>query len=324
MARRQICREARADERIRDMRRRRPSKAFVKKQTRIISLLFFVVVFYIWTNIPKISEPPQAKSCYATLGEMKVHYLDYGEGKDAIVFIHGWACNDSFWRFQVPALQKKRLIIPDLPGHGKSDNPEIAYTLDLLAAGVNAVINDAGIESAILVGHSMGFPVARQYIRNYPGKTKALVIVEGAFFRVPKEQQKLDKWKKQFKQFSDKFKGPDSKKATLEFMNSLFAEQTSSEIRAEITSKVSLTSSHVAISALEGMGNPQIWKEDIFTMPVLAVYAKRPSLPPDNGQYLKQLFPNLKYHEWNGVGHFPMMEKPIKFNKLLTAFINSQ
>ena len=301
-----------------------PNKKTIQKQTRIVVLIFLVLVFYIWTTVPKHSAPPPATHGYATVDGMRIHYLDYGQGKEGIVFIHGWACDSSFWRFQIPALQEYRLILLDLPGHGKSDKPEVAYTQDLLAASVNAVIQDAGIKSAVLVGHSMAFPVARQYIRNYPDSATALVIVDGAFFRIPKEPQKKAVWENKFEKFKDNFKGSDSSIALKEFMESLFAEQTPDELRAEIKSKVSLTPQHVVISVLEGMGNPEIWKEDVLTIPTLAVYAKRPNLPSDNGPYLKQLFPNLEYYEWNGVGHFLMMEMPKKFNRLLRSFVNAK
>ncbi len=304
------------------MRRPLPSKKFIRKQTRIVILLFLVCVFYIWTTLPKDTPLPEATSSYAMLDGMKVHYLDYGEGKEGIVFIHGWTCDHSFWRFQVPDLIKTRLILLDLPGHGKSDKPKISYTQDLFAAGVNAVIEASGMERVVLVGHSMGYPVARQYIRNYPGKAEALVILEGAFYRIPKNLQKLTEWKKRVEQFADKFRGPESDRSRTEFMESLFAEQTSPELREEIKSKTLSTPQHVAISAMKGMNNPQIWKEDVFTLPTLALYAYRPNLPSDNGPYLKKLFPNLEYHEWDWVGHFPMMEKPKKFNRLLLNFLD--
>ena len=301
-----------------------PNKKTIQKQTRIVVLIFLVLVFYIWTTVPKHSAHPPATHGYATIDGMRIHYLDYGKGKEGLVFIHGWACDSSFWRFQAPAMQKYRLILLDLPGHGKSDKPEVAYTQDLLAESVNAVIQDAGIKSAVLVGHSMGFPVARQYIRNYPGIAKALVIVDGAFFRIPKDPQKKAAWGEKFEKFKDNFRGADFDKTVMEFMDSLFAEQTPLELRDEIKSKVSLTPQHVAIRVLEGMGDPEVWKEDALTIPTLAVYAKRPNLPSDNGLYLKQLFPNLEYYEWNGVGHFLMMEMPKKFNRLLTSFLDTK
>jgi pimeloyl-ACP methyl ester carboxylesterase len=71
------------------------------------------------------------------------------------------------------------VIALDLPGHGQSDKPQIAYTMDLFANAIDAVMRDAKVERAVLVGHSMGTPVARQFYRKYPQKTLAIVIVDG-------------------------------------------------------------------------------------------------------------------------------------------------
>ncbi len=51
--------------------------------------------------------------------------------------------------------------------------------MDLFAAAIDAVMKDAKVERAVLVGHSMGTPVVRQFYRKYPKKTLAIVIVDG-------------------------------------------------------------------------------------------------------------------------------------------------
>src|ERR1043165_9182525 len=89
----------------------------------------------------------------------RVHYESYGKGKDAVVFIHGWTCDLSFWRGQAPVYQKRRSLLIDLPGHGQSDKPEVSYTQERFARAVEAVMRDEGVERAVLVGHSMGGPV---------------------------------------------------------------------------------------------------------------------------------------------------------------------
>lgn len=56
------------------------------------------------------------------------------------------------------------MITIDLPGHGQSDKPEsIEYDKDLYAHAIEGVINDAGVKSVILVGHSNGTPFTREY-----------------------------------------------------------------------------------------------------------------------------------------------------------------
>src|SRR5258708_1977672 len=121
------------------------------------------------------------ESRYTSLDGLRVHYKSYGQGRDALVLVHGWSCNIDYWRDQLPDFTKRsRVVAIDLPGHGQSDKPEIAYTMDLFARAVDAVLLDAKVEHAVLVGHSMGTPVARQFYRKYPQKTLAIVVVDGA------------------------------------------------------------------------------------------------------------------------------------------------
>ena len=114
------------------------------------------------------------KSRYVTLDGARIHYQNYGKGREALVLIHGWSCNLDYWREQVPDFAKRnRVIALDLPGHGLSDKPELAYSMDLFARAVDAVMRDAKVERGVLVGHSMGTPIARQFYRKYPKKTLA-------------------------------------------------------------------------------------------------------------------------------------------------------
>jgi hypothetical protein len=127
---------------------------------------------------------PAADARQATLDGLRIRYRSHGHGGHNLVLIHGWGCDQAFWRDQVSALSRtNRIITLDLPGHGASDKPHIAYTLNLLARAVNAVLVDAGIESAVLVGHSMGVTVAHQFYQSYPEKTEAIIAVDGSFLR---------------------------------------------------------------------------------------------------------------------------------------------
>jgi pimeloyl-ACP methyl ester carboxylesterase len=107
------------------------------------------------------------ESKFAKLDGARIHYKSYGKGNEALVLVHGWTCNLDNWRDQIPDLAKRnRVIALDLPGHGQSDKPEIKYTMDLFANAIDAVMRDAKVERAVIVGHSMGTPVARQFYRN--------------------------------------------------------------------------------------------------------------------------------------------------------------
>jgi len=123
----------------------------------------------------------------ATYDGSRVHYESYGKGQEAVVFIHGWTCDLTFWRGQAPVYEKRRALLVDLPGHGQSDKPEVAYTQERFARAIDAVMRDAKVDRAVLVGHSMGGPVALTFLRLFPAKTKALVMVDAYVPQAPKD-----------------------------------------------------------------------------------------------------------------------------------------
>jgi pimeloyl-ACP methyl ester carboxylesterase len=257
------------------------------------------------------------KSRYATLDGTRVHYKNFGKGREALVLIHGWSCNLEYWRDHVPDLARRnRVIALDLPGHGLSDKPQIVYSMDLFARAVDAVMRDAKVERAVLVGHSMGTPIARQFYRKYPQKTLAIVIVDGglrpfgdkkmrdgflAAFRAPNYQ---DAGKQMFAGMA----GPNLPAETQEFIRASFLK----------------TPQHVLVSAMESIMDESLYGPDKIEVPVLAILAKSPFWPADTEQFLRSIAPVLDFHTWEGVGHFLMMERPKQFNDEVIAFLNQK
>src|SRR5436305_9242359 len=80
------------------------------------------------------AEVPTGESRDAHLDNMRLHYTNYGSGDPALVFDHGWACDETVWRGQAaPLAANIHVITLELPGHGQSDKPDLAYTMDLYA-----------------------------------------------------------------------------------------------------------------------------------------------------------------------------------------------
>ena len=127
----------------------------------------------------------------ASVDGLKIHSSVSGSGRGAIVFVHGWTCDSSSWAAQVPVFAKKyRVLTLDLPGHGKSASPaDGKFSMELFARAVEAVRAEARVDRIVLVGHSMGAPVIRQYARLYPQHVAGLVAVDGPLdmrsFRLP-------------------------------------------------------------------------------------------------------------------------------------------
>jgi pimeloyl-ACP methyl ester carboxylesterase len=289
----------------------------MNRLTFLLLLVFLSGLAVVAAGESGFSSPLGDGSRFAKLDGRRVHYESHGTGREAIVLIHGWTCDLGFWRGQIADLSKRaRVIAIDLPGHGQSDKPEIAYTMDLFARAVDAVMVDAGVERAVLVGHSMGTPVERQFYRKYPKKTLGLVIVDGPL-RPFGDKKMMDG-------FIAPLRGPDYKQTAAQFIDSMMGPAASASLREQIKTSMLSTPQSVAVSAMEGMADESIWGQDKIEVPVLAVMAKSPFWPADNEQFFRSIAPNLDYQMWEGVGHFLMMEKPKAFNDAVLAFLDRQ
>jgi hypothetical protein len=101
----------------------------------------------------------------------------------------------------------------------------------------------------------------------------------------------------------------------------MFSDKTIPAQREEIRTKMMSTPQYVMVSAFEGMFALEAPKPgETYDVPVAAIMVKR-SRPGYESQ-LKAIFPKLsKYEEWEGSGHFLMMESPDRFNRSLEEFL---
>lgn len=253
-----------------------------------------------------------AESRFAKFGDIKIHYQMSGQGKEALIFVHGWTCNADFWRGQTAAFPALRVIAIDLPGHGLSDKPHTNYTMDYFARSIDAVMRDAAVKRAVLVGHSMGTPVIRQFYRNFPDKTLGLVIVDGAlrpFYSKEQTEQFLGQLRANYKTTEP------------QMVDGLLMPVKDPKLKQEIRSAMLSTPDYVGISAMIGLEDERIYAPDPIKVPVLAILAKSPYWPADTEQFFRSLAPNLDFHMWDNVSHFLMMEKPEEFNQTLQSFL---
>ncbi|HSS45176.1 MAG TPA: alpha/beta hydrolase [Thermoanaerobaculia bacterium] len=266
------------------------------------------------TNSPEESLA-EAPSHFATLDGWRIHYKSLGHGRQTLIFLHGWTCDLEFWRFQAPFFARhNRVLAIDLPGHGQSENPETPYTMNLFAKSVDAVMRHAGVDSAILVGHSMGTPVARQFYRLFPSKTLAIVCVDGSLRAITTDPAQVEK-------FLAPYRASDYKEALGKMADSMFSAATPAEMRVEMRQAMLATPQHVIVGAGESMFDPSIWKDDPIKVPVLVVLAKSPFWTDDYETYVRRICPYLDYRVLEGVGHFLMVDRPQEFNRILADFL---
>jgi pimeloyl-ACP methyl ester carboxylesterase len=261
----------------------------------------------------------EASSRFATLDGHRIHYktLGSGSGKEAVFFVHGWTCDMSVWRFQAPAFAKdRRVIVVDLPGHGGSDAPEIDYTMALFARSIDAVMREEGVSRVVLVGHSMGTPVVREFYRLHPEKTSALVAVDGSFRVLVSDPAAREK-------FLAPFRGPEYREALARFADLSFPPEQAA-LRDSMKTVMTKTPQHVLVSAAQSMLDPANFREDSIRVPLLNVLAKSPFWTEDDEAFLRKLAPGVDYRIMDGAGHFLMLQKAEEFNAMLSAFLAKQ
>jgi pimeloyl-ACP methyl ester carboxylesterase len=106
-----------------------------------------------------------------------MHYTITGSGQP-LVLLHGFPNDSSAWNDIVPALSAGyRIILPDLPGAGKSPLPQEPLTMSYMAAAVIGILDKEGIDKAVIAGHSMGGYTAMQIAAMAPDRIKGLSLI---------------------------------------------------------------------------------------------------------------------------------------------------
>ncbi len=249
----------------------------------------------------------------ARLGELKINYALEGQGNRAIVLVHGWACNRTFWNATVPALKAgMRVITLDLPGHGSSSlPPRGAYNADLFANAIAAVMDQTRTKSAVLVGHSLGAIVVAHFAHLFPSRVDGIVIVDGLLIK-PELAPGLRK-------MAEANFAPDAHAQREKMTRGMMNEGLEPELRERIVNEMMTTPDEVAGYTLMSFSDPDVWKLPRLEVPVLAVY--QPNKREGEEAWLRTVFPHLEYRIFAGAGHFLMMEKSAEFNTLLLDWL---
>jgi pimeloyl-ACP methyl ester carboxylesterase len=132
---------------------------------------------------------------YTTINENRVFYRKSkktNNTKKTIIFIHGSGGDGFVWEYQLNGLSEFiTVIIPDLPGHGKSEGLCFGSAKDY-AGWINDFAESLNLSSFYLAGHSLGGAVAQEFATIYPEKTEGLILVGTGFcFDISKEYMEL-------------------------------------------------------------------------------------------------------------------------------------
>ena len=253
---------------------------------------------------------------------VNVYYESLGTGDPAIVFLHPWSTNHFIWAFQVPVFQQHhRCIVVDHRGHGQSDKPEAGYAIGEMAADVVAILDECGIDKAVLVGNSIGGMVAMQTALDAPDRVIANLILSsgtniGADTPPEVAEAMQQDWRAVFSGLLDSAVSAKSKAERPEitaFMEGCFRGE------SNFTEAVFWAS----MADPNGVFNWNIGDrlKDI-TQPTLIIAGEEDGATTvEHNQFLADNIPNAEIRIYKNIAHFCQLEDPPRFNADLSGFL---
>jgi len=238
---------------------------------------------------------------------------DRGKGQTTLVFLHGWCGDHEYWKHQVDVFAADyRVVTLDQAGHGASGKDRKSWSFSSLASDVEAVAKALDLRRVILIGHSMGGLVALMAAKRMPDIVIAVIgvdTIQNVELKIPED------FKKPFLEgFRSDFKG-----ATRKGFPGYLPEKADPELKKWLVTKAEEQDPKMAVGLLQ----------DLLSLDtkMLSKDAKKPvRCINSRGPYLfytpTAVAINKKYADYSavlidGVGHYPMLEKPAEFNQKL-------
>jgi len=121
----------------------------------------------------------------AFIKNLEIYYKVIGEGEKTLLILHGWNSKSANWQKTAELISKKRVrvIIPDLPGFGKSNKPPYAWNIDEYCSFIKEFADYLKINKFYLLGHSFGASLAIKFSLKFPQRLNKLFLVSAACIR---------------------------------------------------------------------------------------------------------------------------------------------
>lgn len=274
-------------------------------------------------------------SHYVTLDDsIQVHYKYWGEGHNTMLFVHGFGCDINAWEMQFDAFRDTpdmRMIFVDLPGYGKSDKPQVNYTLHFFSLALTKVLDYEKCNYAFFVGHSLGTPVCRQTSFENPTRVAGLCDIDGVYCLYPKlsenptpeELVAAEGYEAAVQGFASSFDGDVCRDNIIGFVQSLTGPNTPAFVTEYAMNSMPETPEYVASSTMHNLIDRQWWTGDPIHCVTEVICTQNSGLEPDNCEQMQALYTEMQYTELETCGHFIQMEQPELVNDCLRRMIDT-
>jgi pimeloyl-ACP methyl ester carboxylesterase len=238
-----------------------------------------------------------------------IHYETHGAGAPALVFVHGWSCDRSYWEQQIGHFARQHQVVAiDLAGHGESGLDRQSWTMSAFGEDVVAVVEKLGLEQVVLIGHSMGGPVIIEAARRLGERVVGLV---GADTYRNLEQT----WtREQIDEILAPFRA-NFVEAAQKFVRDMFIPESDDALVEHTVADMSAAPPQVAIGAMGGNRSNALNLATSAQQVRAPITAINSDYRPNDTESAQRC--GIKMVFMSGVGHFVMMEDAETFNRLL-------
>lgn len=235
-----------------------------------------------------------------------MNYIRTGSGQP-LVLLHGFPLDNSIWNPLLPHLESHfDLILPDLPGLGRS----LLFTEDChltdMAADLAGLLRGLGLPRAYVAGHSMGGYVALAFARQFPEMLLGLGLIATQALPDAPERQAI----RHQTAAEVAAKGPGVVADAM--ARKLSADPAHEALLREIILRQPVPGIVNALKAMAARPDSTDLLPGL-TCPVGIIHGLADALiPPERAREMKSLLPNASLSELPGIGHMPMLEAPVQ------------
>ena len=253
----------------------------------------------------------------------RIHFEVTGKsGATPVLMIQGLGASKNAWNLQRIAMATRfRIISFDNRGAGRSDKPTAPFTLEQMAEDAIAVLDAAGIETAHVVGASMGGVISQIVAVKYPHRVRSLTLVCTACRNHPWRQELLQSWAKTAEE-----KGMiEVGKEAAQWVMSPRSFRRLVPAFTWMGPLAALRPRHSFVSQIHAILNT---REDLvdqlstITAPTMVIVGNQDILTPrGDSEEIAERIPNAELVVISGAAHGLMMEHSSTFNKILIEFL---
>ncbi len=267
---------------------------------------------------------PALPSAAASQRRIAVHGVelaldDRGSGP-ALLFVHGYPMDGTLWRYQAGAFPGWRTLIPDLRGLGRSDAPDLGYSMATYADDLAALLDSVGVDDVVLAGSSMGGYIAFEFLRRHRPRVRALVLAD-----TRSQADSAEGRKGRESAMADAREGGAPLVAE-QMLEKLLAKGAPDGVRREVRAMMSAAPVPGILGALAAMRDRPDSTEllpALSGLPTLIVVGAEDVLtPPRDAEALAKGIPGAKLAVVPDAGHLTPLEQPEAFNRHLQVLLD--